>query len=231
VAINTQTRGVHGITCIGGQASGSSYPGGIYLDGNNNTLDDIYIEGFYDGVVLGDSGSNAVAGNVLSNVRGSASGAGALQNVVHICNPASPVLPCTSTAGAVTDLSILQAASLGYNNGNAPATTIRDDLTGAMINSSSYPAFAGMYVLGGTETVNTSTAYSRFATSPGPSSCGGGSCNGVPTWGVGNTAVTDGAACTSAGALYSNTAGTSGSTIYVCVQKTQYGPLGWYHIL
>ena len=49
------TRGIHGLSCIGESANGSV---GVYLDSSNNTLDDIRIIGYDDGIRVG---SQAVA--------------------------------------------------------------------------------------------------------------------------------------------------------------------------
>jgi len=76
VKIQAPTRGLHGITCTA-RSVGSFVPAppaaAIYLDANDNTIEDVHVEGFYDAVVVGDNadGENGtVAANTLANVVG-----------------------------------------------------------------------------------------------------------------------------------------------------------------
>ncbi len=169
VKIQAQTRGLHGITCIGMNAlnNGSFVPAttpaaAIYLDASSNTIEDVHVEGFFDGVVVGDNADGeggTVTGNTLTNVV-AGYGNGPIQNTVHICNPnfsygGTNLSACSSsTSLSATDLSILDAESIGQGSSNGvPATTIQDDLTGTMttattINSSPFLAYVGKYVLG-----------------------------------------------------------------------------------
>lgn len=94
------TRGIHNINCVGGGG-----PAGIYLEAGGNTLEDISLSNFEDGIRIGDT--RAAGGNVLLNITGASS----LQNVVHI-----------SHNNTVNGLSILQV----YGNG-ATHAAIQDD--------------------------------------------------------------------------------------------------------
>jgi hypothetical protein len=63
------TRGIHGLTCSNSTATLPSVA--VNVDSNNNSIEDIYISGFADGI---DIGSNANAqGNVLLNITGNIS--------------------------------------------------------------------------------------------------------------------------------------------------------------
>jgi hypothetical protein len=240
VQISAQTRGLHGISCIASSGTDNATEAGqaaVHLDASSNTLDDVYIEGWYDGIVVGDSGpaNGTVAGNTLRNITGHYGGHGPLWNsVVHICNPAlsysgSPSA-CVGTPNSnwtVSDVSIVAVASDGSNgqlgcaNGPCNTVTVEDDLTGATINTSDYTGFAGLYVVG-EQVPAGATAYSRFTTSPGPNSSTG-TVTVVPAWGVGNVPLSAGTTCNSLGAVYSNTSGSS--SVYVCTASNGWQPI------
>jgi hypothetical protein len=133
-----RTRGIRGLTCT----ADSTPSAAVTLDGNSNSIEDVHIEGFKDGILIGSNESSA--GNILANINGGTT-AGPTSNLIHI-----------SSLNAVTDLSIVGV----YNEdpGVTP-TTIQDDVTSTTLTDTS----VGMYVLG--ETVGTSGA-SRFSTSP-----------------------------------------------------------------
>jgi hypothetical protein len=183
------TRGIHGLTCISGNPS-TSYPSaGVLLDASNNSIEDVQIQGFTNGVLVGKD-ANA-QNDVLLNV----SGNGTLTNVVHICG--SIASPCPSTPYTVTDLTLI-----GIATGGGTLNSIRDDLTKTTLAD---PTVA-MYVLGQSVAVGLNTGYSRFTTSVN-----------TTTWGVGNGAPSTGCATKTTGSLFSNTSTTSGSTaLYVC---------------
>jgi hypothetical protein len=83
---------------------------------------------------------------------------------------------------------------------NGATTTIQDDVSGPTLSASSNPAVA-IYALGAV----VSPGYSRLTTSPT-----------IPSWVVGaTTPPTSGVTCPQ-GSLYSNTAGGTSSTWYVC---------------
>jgi hypothetical protein len=146
------TRGIHGITCT---YSGSTTPtsgGGIVLGGKNNSLEDITVQGFHDGIQIG---ANAVAqGNVILNV---SNGSPSVHNaVVHI-----------TTTNTVSDLVIM-----GVTKGSA-SYSIQDDNTASGSSTTALSdATVGIYAIGESVTVtHASNAYPRFTTSPS-----------VPTW-------------------------------------------------
>jgi hypothetical protein len=231
VKIQAQTRGVHGITCTA-VSNNSTYPqAAIYLDAYGNTIEDVHVEGFYDGVVVGDNADAEnvahVSGNRLSNIVG-AFGSGFLQNTIHICKGGLASHACAGTTGeAVDNLVILQALSKGSPT-NVPganfASTILDDTSGQpAINLSGNPAWVGLYVLGGQVTGGGSfLGYSRFTTAPGPYTTTNNTNTTLsPTWGVGGALSVNNQneiTCSNPGAIYSNPGGSSGSlnTIYVC---------------
>jgi hypothetical protein len=220
VLLETQTRGIHGVTCVGNTNTAKITTGnaGIYVNAGNNTVEDIHVESFLTGIAVGDvpSTSPAVSNVVISNATGSS---GTI-NVVRLCgahaqDPAD-YGTCTNTTGTVEDVVVLQATSL-----DTPPTSpvIEDDVTGTTIHgcaTCSEPLSSAIYVLG--EPIGTSgtEGISRFATTPANSGTYAGSST-VPTWGAGNTQITNGSACLTPGSLYSYTSSTgSVSSVYAC---------------
>ena len=133
------TRGIHGLTCISETNAGDA----VYVDSSNNSLEDILIKGFFNGIVVG---AHAQAhGNVLINVYGdtTAPPTGATVNVVNI-----------STTNAVTDLSIIGIAN---PYGGTLNNTINDNVTSTALADNAI----AMYILGEAS----SGGYSRFTTS------------------------------------------------------------------
>jgi hypothetical protein len=189
------TRGVHGLNCA---TSGSSQSAAIYLDGFNNSLEDVFITGgaSQDGILVGSqaSSSNFVAGNVLFNI----SSASSLSHLIHICGAsASGGCPGTNAAD-ISDVSIMAASSAG-------GTTVQDDLGGAQLTDSTVAFYViGQPVYGGGNPIG----YSRFLTSTAS-----GSDSKAPTWIVGPIAPTG--TCLP-GSLYSRTGSSSGATLYGC---------------
>jgi hypothetical protein len=140
--INTNgTRGIHGMTCI----ANPNATNGILLDASNNSVDDVRIVGFYNGIVVG---SNAGAkSNVLLNIYGDTTG-GSLRpiNLIQIYS-------------GVTDLAIMAVANAAPpEQGTA---TIQDLQTATVLSD----PYVGMYVLG----ESNSGGNSRFTTSTTPS--------------------------------------------------------------
>ena len=195
------TRGIHGLSCI---AENNDPPAAVLLDSNNNSIEDVKIVGFYDGILVG---ANAPAqSNVLINVIGDTN---------NVCYPGctTPVraihISSNQTSGSsnVSDLSIMGVG----NNAPSGTYTIWDDLTAAHIADAS----VGIYAIG--EAI--SGGHSRFTTSPN-----------AAHWTVGTAAPMG--SCTR-GSLYSCTGpsgvncsnGTSNAALWVC------GPsLGWLAI-
>ncbi len=153
-------RGIHGLTATATAVS-SGPTAAIYLDSNNNTIEDAHFEGFQNGILVG-ANANARS-NVLFNISGG-TGAGPMTNVVKISN-----------ANTVTDLSIMGVSSSGATN------SIEDDdyASSALLITDPY---VGLYVAGDQIT---SSVYSRFNTSKqAPSWLSGavsvsGSCSAV----------------------------------------------------
>jgi hypothetical protein len=182
------TRGIHGLTCTGNTGTGTIPNTGVLLDGDNNSIEDVQVQGFQDGIRIGENAS--AQSNVLLNIAGGTN----VTNVVHIYVPPS--------GDTVSDLSIM-----GVGNGGVSSVhTIQDDLTGTTLSDTT----VGMYVLGEPVLVGTTSSsigYSRFTTSPN-----------APNWGVGGTApiTGTGATCTT-GSLFTNTSGTTAAnTLFVC---------------
>jgi hypothetical protein len=121
-------------------------PAAVLLDASSNSIEDVNIVGFYDGILVGSQAS--AQSNVLLNIVGDTA-AGNLPpvNVVHI-----------SGNKPVTDLSIM-----GVTNVVAPAdgeNSIKDDVTSTTLGDSS----VAIYALG--ESPSSGGGYSRFTTSP-----------------------------------------------------------------
>jgi hypothetical protein len=239
VDIETETRGLHGISCIGDSSVyGHSPPtyAGIYVNASNNSIEDAHLEGFFDGIEIGDTTATAVSNVVVSNV--TAGNGTPVTNAVHICGAynnqnlqmSSPD-PCNSfvTNGSATDISIF-----GVKTSNSGCTmAIQDDVTGTSFgpDTSVYDSSAalpvGVYILGEKTVDNGGSGiapgYSRFSTSPSVQT------STVPTWGVGNSTTVSGSSCVGIGsvvgantygALYSDTKGDGTSShpyaLYVC---------------
>ena len=147
--LGARTRGIHGLTCVADGTPSAA----ILLDADNNSIEDVHVEGFTDGILVGDSA--AAASNILFNITGSIGG-GAMTNVIHISN-----------ANPVANLSILNVESENIPGKGSPTNSIKDDVTGTILTDTT----VGMYTLG--ETVGTS-GVSRFTTSPNSVTWGGG---------------------------------------------------------
>jgi hypothetical protein len=140
LSVSGGTRGFHGLTCIGEQSNGNN---AVLLDSSNNSLEDIRIIGFDEGIIVGSQA--AAHSNVLFNIYGDTvePPLGPVINVVEI-----------TTSHPVTDLSIMGVANIG----GASTSTIRDVVTGTTLPDAS----VGMYALGQPK----SGGYTRFTTSP-----------------------------------------------------------------
>lgn len=187
--LSVSTRGIHGLTCISTVTGSNTPSAAVFLDASNNSIEDVQIQGFTNGVLVG---KNATAqSDILLNI----SGNGSVTNVVHICGTIAN--PCPSTPNTITNLTLMGIATGGGAN-----NSIRDDVTKTTLTD---PTVA-MYVLGKSATVAAGTGYSRFTTSVN-----------TTTWGIGSGAPSTGCAAKTTGSLFSNTSTTSGSTgLYVC---------------
>jgi len=191
------TRGIHGITCLAVSNTG----GGILLDSTSNSIEDAYVSGFTDGILVGSASSTSSRpwSDVLFDISG-----GTLTNLIHLCS-STVSNNCTSGVVAAQDITILGATSTS-------GTTIRDDVTNTGLSNSTDPT-VGMYALGEPQALisGTTYGYSRFTTSPS-----------IPSWYVGST-QTPGGSCSN-GSIYSAT-GTSGSgTLWGCIAG------GWVNV-
>jgi hypothetical protein len=97
------TRGIHNFKCTG---SGQTGTAGIYLDASGNSLEDISVSKFTDGISIGHNASLTARGNVLRNVTAVSN----ITNVIHIYNNNN-----------VSDLTLLQVSKGGATY------TIEDD--------------------------------------------------------------------------------------------------------
>ena len=184
------TRGIHGIKC-----NGNSGTAGILVDTASDSIEDVYVNGFTDGILVGSQSSTVSRawGNLLSNI----SGGTAVTNLVHLCgSSASGNCPASPTA-LPRGITILGATS---GTTGSSTYTILDGVTGAML-STSTDASVGIYALG--EPV--STGNSRFTTSPS-----------VPAWFFGTT-QSPSSTCSN-GSIYTSTSGSaSGGTLWGCI--------------
>lgn len=198
------TRGIHGLSCT----SSGTPSAGVLLDASNNSIQDVFVNGFVDGIRVGE---NATAhSNVLRNISTSGLG-GAMNSLIHICGSGGS---CSSSQ-AVTDLAIIGATTPPFNCPTGQtcfdvSDSIRDDVTGTSL-STQTDDHVGMYVLGRPA----SGGYSRFTTSPS-----------AATWVLGNPTdkSTPSGSCAT-GSLYSNISGTPNvPALYVC---TVGSPASW----
>jgi hypothetical protein len=189
------TLGVRGLTCISSDTSSTG--SAVVIDGSNNTIEDVYVQGFYDGIKVG---SNSIsADDIFRNISDGTTG-----SQDH----------ATIEIGYLAEDIVL----MGIQN-SGHKWTIADNQTNTTLNN---PTLA-MYVLGHPIPGNNSI-FSRFTTSV-PSIAVNAS-NNAPTWVVGsgvNGGIPQQASGTSCvvGSLYSNTGG-SGNALYVCTPSGTY---------
>jgi len=212
VSVQTQTRGIHGISCLGSTVTGAE-SAAILVNGSNNSIEDIHVEAFYDGVGLGNTTSSPIGNLFVSNVTGGVScpnGTVSVMNAVHIY-------------GSVTSATIV-----GVSNENKPAVSIQDDETPTTIQNCNgegcaFPITSGMYILG-RPNGSTIGQYSRFAVNPANPTVYGNSSTVVPTWGMGNSTAPQGM-CYTPGAIFSYTATTGGGGVYLCTSAKAWKAL------
>jgi hypothetical protein len=151
--ISGGTRGLHGLSCISESHDASA---AVLLDSSNNSIEDVQIQGFYDGVLVGSNG--AAQSNVLINIIGDTGPAPTPVNAVHI------------SSGTVTDLVIMGISHSGVSG----TFSLRDDLTGISLPDTT----VALYALGESVNVGSSAnGYSRFTTSPNAPTWASGSGN------------------------------------------------------
>jgi hypothetical protein len=183
------TCGIHGLTC---HSETNDANAAILLDSSSNSISDVRIVGFYDGIRVG-ANANAQS-NVLLNIIGDTDPTGGGTTpiiVVHITN-----------SNTVSDLSVM-----GANNapgGSSSTITIQDDSFSPSTQLTD--TSVAMYALGEKDTAT--GAYSRYTTSP----------NAV-TWVVGSSAPPMSGTTCSRGSLFSCVGGTTscgGKALYSC---------------
>jgi len=183
----SSTRGIHGITCIGD----GSPSAGIYLDGENDTIEDGHFEGVVDSILVGNS--EPAADNLIYNITAADNGTANVTNIVHISNAT------TSGVANVSDLTLLQIGAY-----TIAGDTIKDDLTSTDLAD----PFVAIYVLGQPlGTISGGTGYSRFTTSTSNAT------GHAATWASGPGTPTG--SCPT-GSLFTNTTGGPKTTLYVC---------------
>ena len=211
VNLQATTRGVHGITCtMQSNTSTNRADEAAIIVNAQNSIEDIHIEGFYDGVLVGSTGS--AAGSTLLHLTSGNGGSssGPVLNTVHICNPASPAPNTACTGYASSNAGDIFISDVTNNTGNG-GLLIKDDVTSTSVGvppGSSIEYVTGLYSLG--EAL--AGGYSRFstttATTPSP---------GTPTWGVANLGSSSPSTPCPAGSVFSNTGGSSkADAVYVC---------------
>lgn len=254
IELDAPTRGVHGATIIGNTvlsgagASGcqpnprgngsDAVPGAVLVRAGGNTVEDIHVETFWDGVQIEPLATSSsyigVSGVYVSNISGGQKPLGPVTNTVHICGPnqASNIFgPCSISGatgvGTVSDISIWNASSdldgagaAGGCNTTGYASAITDDVQGLIIpyigSGSNPPKMTyPMYHLGEAVTVTGSVTGRTFLGGGVVPASSTPTHNGIPAWTVGMG--TPGATCPAIGSLYSNSTGTSSSSaLYLC---------------
>jgi hypothetical protein len=144
------TLGIHGLNCT---SETNDAPAAVLLDSSNNSIEDVRIVGFYDGIRVGANGN--AQSNVLLNIIGDTTATG---------SPTPIIVVHITSSNTVTDLSVMGANNAGGSSGTI---TIADDLTGAQLVDTA----VGVYALG----KKSNGGYSRFTTSPSAATWGVGS--------------------------------------------------------
>jgi hypothetical protein len=201
VDLLAHTRGVHGVTCNGGAASPTA---AIYLDSDANTIQDVYVNGFVNGIYVGSQAQTLSTlpqspSNVLYNINGGSSVTNLIRISSNTTTSTKPVCPGGSPHQAVCDLTIMNVTA-------AANTTILDELNPPGLTVTGGDANIGVYILGGQigSTATTPLQYTRFSTSPR-----------VPTWGTGTSAPSS--TCTATGSLFSNVSTGASGGLYACI--------------
>ena len=185
------TKGIHGLRCLSADTTAAA---GIRLDASNNTIDNVFVQGFTDGILIGAGG--AARGNVISNVMDTTA-ATQYNSTVHI-----------SSTYPVSDLSLMGINNECPSSTGCKQVTIQDDIASSSISDTT----VGTYFLGNN---SSGSAYTRFGSSAFVSS----GSNSVPTWLTGGFAPSG--QCSSIGTLYSNTSA-SGAALWVCANASPH---------
>jgi hypothetical protein len=101
---------------------------------SNNSIEDVHLEAFWDGIEIGDTLSD-VSNVLVSNVQAATSQnrfkqnlPGGMTNAVHLCGPNNGSFGACQNHARLTDVTILQAAN---QSNPAPLNSVQDDVTGA----------------------------------------------------------------------------------------------------
>ncbi len=168
-----------------------------------------------------------VAGNRIATVTGSTSSGAKFTNTVHICKggATSTGSACSTNNVQIRDLVITQALS---NSPTATVAAIQDDIAGwtGGVTPPGGQGFVGLYAIGNLNTGSTG-GYARFTTAPVGKTLTGTTLK-TPTWGSGAPSSSlNLQSCTSSGAIFSATNGTTNqNTIFVC-SNFPSGSLKW----
>ena len=194
--ILTSTLGVRGLNCTAKDTTPSA---GIEVDGSNNTLEDITVTEFLDGIEVGLNGS--ASNNIIRNVT-DFSNTATDRATVHIYS-------------GVADLILLGIQNACGSTQGCHASTVYDEVTATQLSDLTL----SMYVLG-RASGSTGNLYSRFTTAVATtgSALAPNYAPNAPTWIVGGQNPPTTTGC-SLGSLYSNT-GTSGNSLWVCTPSS-----------
>jgi hypothetical protein len=189
----TGTQGIRGLSCT---SESNDAPAAVLLDSSNNSLRDIRIVGFYDGVLIG---ANATAqSNVLWNVFGDTT-------------PMSltPIYVIHISPSNVTNLAIKGISSIG----GFGSYTLFDELTSTKLSD----AYVGMYAIG--ESV--SGGYSRYTTSPNAATWAVGSS--APSGGAGSCSQGSIYSCINPSAPGMCNSGSTLTAVWACLSSGWVG--------
>jgi|HubBroStandDraft_5_1064220.scaffolds.fasta_scaffold00429_10 hypothetical protein len=191
--LSVSTRGIHGLTCTGNTSGSGTIPtSAVVLDTSNSSIEDVEIQGFGNGILVGENAS--AQNDVLLNIRGGTN----VSKVIAIANV---------SGNTVSDISVIAAS----NGGNTSSTTIQDNRTSPA--SSITASTVAIYVLGNPiDASGTAFGYTRFTTAIGQPTWAVGSSTPSPTTGctVGSLYSNTSGSGT----------GTSINTWYVCTPKS-----------
>src|ERR1700685_1958324 len=194
----TSTHGIHSLSCASGSEDLDAKVA-VLLDSSNNSIEDVRIVGFYDGIRVGANGN--ASSNVLVNIIGDTAPTGPTPiNIVHI----------TNSGYTVSDLSVMGANNAGGSTGTV---TIQDDLTGTQLKDTS----VGIYPLG----ESADGGYSRYTTSPNATSWAVGA-NSPST----SSACSRGSLYSCIGGSSSCTSGSISYALWACALNSS-GSLQW----
>jgi len=156
------TKGIHRITCLSGDTNAAA---AIKIDSSSNSIEDVLIQGFADGILIG--GNGIAQGNSISNVTDTTP---ATQDdaTIHI-----------SGANTVSDLSVMGIQNSCTGSG-CHSYTIADDVGQIKLSATTDPNL-GMYVIGSN---GAGFPFGRYTTSPS-----------VPSWSVGSGAPNTSSSC------------------------------------